>query len=102
MTATYEKSNGKFSSIYGNVVIIDCIYFFDDLIEQIEQWAKDNIPKRYRDDFIDKLNNLKAYLDNNQLSACDFPYEVDGVLKDQADYYVKQYKQIDEEMTALT
>lgn len=40
------------------------------------------------------LNFLKLEIDQNDLTACDFPYEIDGVLKDQASYYIKPYKEI--------
>ena len=32
LAGTYSSNNGKFNSVLGNVVIVDCNYFFDDLI----------------------------------------------------------------------
>ena len=32
VAGTYSENNGKFSQIYGNVAIVDCNYFYDDLL----------------------------------------------------------------------
>ena len=73
LAATFDKSNGKFSAIYGNVVIVDCNYFFDRLLQTL----KEKVPEQY----YDIIENIRVELDDSGLVACDFPYELDGVLK---------------------
>lgn len=36
VAGTYDKSNGKFSQIFGNVAIIDCAYFFYNLLDAVQ------------------------------------------------------------------
>ena len=40
------------------------------------------------------LSRIETYLTVNNVSMCDFAFEVDGVLKDQASYYVRSYDEI--------
>ena len=94
LAGTYANNNGKFNSVLGNVVIVDCNYFFDDLIGALKDEAADIPDRQKRLEAKALLNFLKLEIDQNDLTACDFPYEIDGVLKDQASYYIKPYKEI--------
>ena len=33
IAGTYTDNNGKFNKVLGNVAIVDCNYFFDDLLD---------------------------------------------------------------------
>ena len=35
VAGTYDNNNGKFSAIFGNVAIVDCSYFFFDLLNAV-------------------------------------------------------------------
>lgn len=37
---------------------------------------------------------LKAALRLEKITICEIPFEIDGVLNDQASYYTSQYKEI--------
>ena len=82
VTGTYIENNGKFSQIYGNVAIVDCNYFYDDLLAGLKVAAQ-NIEK-----FVDRevalllIAAVKAEIKNVNLTVCDTPYEVNGVLND--------------------
>ncbi len=92
LAGTYTSSNGKFNSVFGNVVVVDCNYFFDDLIVGLVDMAN-RIPERAkRLETKALLEYIRLELDLHDLNACDFPYEIDGVLKNQASYYIKPYK----------
>ena len=36
VVGTYDKTNGKFSAIFGNVGIVDCAYFFNNMLDAAE------------------------------------------------------------------
>ena len=38
------------------------------------------------------LDDIKTEAEKHEITACDFPMEVDGVLNDQASYYIDSYK----------
>ena len=40
------------------------------------------------------INSIESAMKDNGVTMCDFPYEIDGVLKDQASYYLDQYDEI--------
>jgi len=35
ISGTFDKSDGKFPSTYGNVMIIDCHYILDEIFDQM-------------------------------------------------------------------
>ena len=40
------------------------------------------------------LTELRTIFDNQDLTMCDFPFNYNGVLNNQADYYISEYDQI--------
>ena len=36
VVGTYDKTNGKFSAIFGNVAIVDCAYFFNNTLDAVK------------------------------------------------------------------
>ena len=40
------------------------------------------------------LRQIKRVFEENNFTVCDFPMEVDGVLKNQASYYLSDYDTI--------
>lgn len=37
VTGTYSSNNGKFNKVLGNVAIVDCNYFFIDLLDGLQK-----------------------------------------------------------------
>ena len=80
----FEQGNGKFSLVFGNSAIIDCHYFFEQLIDGAMLFIE-----KYKD--VDErtywtaklfLIDIEAYLRLNGLSLCDYTFIMNGVLKD--------------------
>ena len=93
----FEKSDGKYSEVFGNVAFIDCNYVFITLIASIksqlqESWFNDT-PVTYNE-VITALDKIEAYVKNSGVTLCDFAYEIDGCLKDQPSYYIDSYDEI--------
>ena len=82
----FDDSRGKFSVIFGNTAIIDCNYFFLQIVNSI------NNP--YDPKTIDIRDKIAKYLISQDLTLCDYSYNLNGVLKDQELYYLSDYKSI--------
>ena len=50
-------------------------------------------PVKYTEYWI-AINQIESVFNENNLTMCDFPYEFDGVLKDQTSYYLTNYDTI--------
>ena len=87
---TYDKADGKFGSVWGNVALVDCHYVFDNLLDKV---LVDSLPLIITDfekwkAIRDMVNEVRAFNDYYNVTLCGYAYELDGVLKNQADYYL--------------
>ena len=78
------------------MAIIDCSYVFQEMIPKLREAIK---PLRKTDfvlylQYLALIEAIDAYLLGSGLTMCDFPFELDGVLKDQASYYLGNYDEI--------
>ena len=92
----FEEGLGKFSVIFGNAAIIDCNYVFIDIIDGAFEALKQIqtlFPSLYNK-AVDLLNRLTQELASKGITLCDYTYSVNGVLKDQASYYLGSYEDI--------
>ena len=94
LVETYDDSNGKFSQIFGNVAIIDCYYFFFNILDAVEERVNEMPFSRERFEYKALIEAVRIELDETGFSICELPYEIDGVLNDQATYYLDKYKEI--------
>ena len=93
---TFNKSDGKFGSVWGNVALIDCNYVFDNLLDKT---MADAAPLFIFDhskwkEIRDMVDETRAYNDYYNVTLCNWAYELDGVLKDQSSYYLGSEAQI--------
>ena len=85
VAGTYKVPEGKFSSGYGNVAIIDCHYLLDNFVKSVEialkvyRWE---IPKDQYDKIIHRLNQALDYIEKYQLNACSYSLMMKGILND--------------------
>ena len=93
---TFDQANGKFGAVWGNVALLDCHYLFDQVLNTI---ARDSLPliivdfQKWRE-INQMINEIKDYNDYYNITFCSYAYELDGVLKDQAKYYLGDKNQI--------
>jgi hypothetical protein len=87
---TFDQANGKFGAVWGNVALVDCNYLFDQVLVTL---ARDSLPliitdfTRWRE-INEMINEVQAYNDYYNITFCTYAYELDGVLKDEASYYL--------------
>ena len=84
LKSTYERPNGKFSLIFSNAALVDCHYIFPSFIFSLKRnldKIKDKKPEIY-EKAIEVLDNIDEWLTNNDVTFCDFGYDLNGVLKD--------------------
>ena len=48
---------------------------------------------------IEALDRVKMILDDRNITACDYAYEIDGVLKEQAYYYIDSFSEITQKIS---
>jgi len=93
VVGTYESGNAKFGKVLGNVAIVDCHYmhnlFFPALLEAIKP-LQDEHPFEYLE-FVLIIDSYRQAFKEKELTFCNFPMQYDGVLKDQASYYLTDY-----------
>lgn len=84
------------------MVLVSCL----NLLDWFFEWAEftvaptiENPIKRVA--WILALNNLQNDLAAKNVTWCDFAYEIDGVLTNQASYYTDQYDQIEKNIQAM-
>ena len=92
----YDEIGGKFSKVYGNVAIVDCKYFANSLFPALKVAIR---PLFFADfalwqELTNMINDIQRTFNSNGLTMCDFPFEYDGVLKNQASYYLENYDTI--------
>lgn len=95
--SVFDKASGKYSSVFGNVAFIDCNFVFSTFIESIRSeldpaWFVES-PVEYTE-VVAALDKIDEYLTQSGVTMCDFAYEIDGCLKDQAKYYIDSYDAI--------
>ena len=94
---TYEAADGKFSTVYGNVALIDCDYILDQVIDELYkelEFYKPVISPLAYDELYELLNTINERIKNKGITLCEFSLFMIGVLKDQASYYLGTYDEI--------
>jgi ABC-type antimicrobial peptide transport system permease subunit len=94
VTADYTDSAGKFPSAYGNVAILDCHYILNYIFDYARNDYAPTLPLAERVIFIAEVNKLENELAQQGITWCSFAYEIDGVLTNQASYYMSMYQVI--------
>ena len=99
--STYDTPDGKFSQIYGNVALIDCAYLADQIIDELfvqaDEYRKEgNITEEQYFEIFALLTEINDYARENDVTFCKLAYQMIGVLKDQASYYLTTYSDIRE------
>jgi hypothetical protein len=100
LAATYESSNGKFPSAYGNVAILDCHYIFNYFFDYAGAIYAPTLPIAERATFLLAIRRLEKDLLAEGVTWCNFGYEIDGVLTDQSSYYLGQFTEIEQKVQA--
>ena len=92
----FEKSLGKYSSVFGNVAFIDCGYVYQTLVNSIASEIKCEWFEKESRCLATKasLDRISEWLESSGASFCDFAFEMDGCLKEQASFYVDDFKSI--------
>ncbi len=57
--SSYEKSDGKFPSAFGNVALIDCHYLLDYIFDYLRNDYAPTLPTFERIAFLIELNNIQ-------------------------------------------
>ena len=66
----------------GNVAIVDCNYFFADLLDGYQRKIIKNVTDpQEKIKLLLLIETIRLYLAEEELTSCDFPFELDGVLK---------------------
>lgn len=84
LKSTYERPNGKFSLIFSNAALVDCHYIFPSFLFSLEmnlEKIKDKNPELY-EKAKEVLDKISDWLTVNDVTFCDFGYDLNGVLKD--------------------
>lgn len=95
LAGTYDKTNGKFSQVFGNVAIVDCAYFFYDLLDAATELVGDMPASREKLKYELLIAAVNVELEKTGITTCEFPFEIDGVLNNQASYYIDKYREIE-------
>lgn len=89
----YDEPNGKFSLVFGNAAMIDCSRVFaefrDALLVKLEPY--ETLDPVIYNRGMKVLNEVTNWILERGITFCDFAYDLEGVLKDQSDYYLGTY-----------
>jgi hypothetical protein len=80
----FKESYGKFPVAYGNVVILDCNYILDNLLDAVIVYIKPlqkRKPLQYAK-IVAAIESAKVAMDVEGITMCDVTPELDGVLTD--------------------
>jgi hypothetical protein len=88
VVASYEKAEGLFPAPYGIVSLLDCHYLADSVIDAAEEENKKNPDIMQRAQIKLELEYVRLMLANTNTTFCTYTIELDGVLSDQAQYYL--------------
>ena len=91
IASSYEKSVGKFPVAYGNVALIDCHYIFEYLFDYANNTYANQLNETESLIFREWLNYVKSNVTAMNVTMCNYGFEIDGVLKNQVNYYMKSY-----------
>ena len=94
---TYEDSSGKFSQIYGNVILIDCNYIVDQVIDEMFrdlEASSSSISWQLYYEIYGMLTYINAEVKQSGFTFCSLAFEMVGVLTDQSSYYLGKYEEI--------
>ena len=83
--------------MFGNAVFIDCTYVYVTLIKSIKAQVTpemfDGHTELYNN-VTKALDRIDEYVSRMERTFCDYAFEMDGMLKDQASYYISSYEDI--------
>ena len=91
---TYETSSGKFSEAYGSVVLLDCDYMLDQIIDEMYEdldYLRPQISFLAYEELYGLLNTINFRIKSQGITLCNLAFNIIGVLKDQSSYYIGQY-----------
>ena len=93
----FDEPHAKYGAVFGNVAFIDCSYVFNTVLNSIETELDPTwfvaTPGLY-DQVLNAIKRIQNYLDTNDITMCNYAFEMDGCLKDQATYYIDSYDEI--------
>ena len=84
---TYDTPSGKFSQIYGNVVLVDCDYIVGKIIsalltEAYYEKQLGNLTEVQYLEIKELLEDISEYAREYDISFCRFAFQLIGVLED--------------------
>jgi len=87
--------------VFGNVGFIDCGTIFNDFLESTKYqidcaWFNTTEDCNKVLNALDRIDN---YITDNNIEMCNFAFEVDGCLQDQASYYVDRFSVITQKVS---
>ena len=94
IVTSYDKSVGKFPVAYGNVALIDCLYVFEYLFDYANNTYANQLSETEALIFREWLNYVKSNATAMNVTMCNYAFEIDGVLKNQVNYYMQSYPKI--------
>jgi hypothetical protein len=94
VVASYEHSAGKFAAAYGNVALVDCHYIFDYLFEYARTTYSDGLTPAEKTAFNLWLDTVEEDAEANNVTMCNFGFSIEGVITDQAHFYMEPYNDI--------
>ena len=96
LKAGFSGTFGKFPSAYGNVVLYDCHYIFDNILDWFE-YENDKMHPTHDWDWINRnaiIKLVRLELHQKSITLCNYTIELDGVLADKTKYYLTSETQM--------
>ena len=90
---TFEKADAKFSMAWGNVALLDCHYIMDELFDSILDEIKPLFILKHAlwKQIHDEIVVWQTWTAYNDVNFCTWAFQLDGVLKDEASYYLNSF-----------
>ena len=88
---TYEAASGKFSEAYGSVVLIDCDYVLEQIIDELYvdlDHYRSQISWVAYEELFGLLYTIQQKIKTQGITLCNLAFNIIGVLNDQSSYYI--------------
>lgn len=107
LKAGFSGSYGKFPSAYGNVVLMDCHYIYDYLLDYLTI-ENDKIEFQQPITWFENVIALRAIrndLKSSNTTLCNYTIELDGILSNKQNYYlsdaITMKRKVDDQATVM-
>ena len=101
MKDTYDKPNGKFGLVYGNVAMVDCHYLLDQILKELQKNIKkmSDPVQRYEAQLI--FNTINSFVINNHINFCNQAFFLGGQISDPTSVYMQSAKELKADVAVL-